>query len=203
MEREPGTQPPHCKSDDDPRCSVGCVHESLHHSNSDRETTLKQRALELAPWPARELTTPPPRLADFGYSAEMIDMLAEVWQHRVEKLLESFEPKRFSSDTLRNLMDMKVNLGSFAAALKSKDVWVMNVVPEDGPNTLKKIYVRGLMGSVHSMSVNPTPTYTHELMIYCKPGLSFSDIAKKDCSAVDLLIEMDRIMRPSRLHNYP
>ncbi|KAG2288777.1 hypothetical protein Bca52824_048381 [Brassica carinata] len=47
-------------------------------------------------------------------------------------------------------MDMKSNMGSFATALNDKDVWVMNVVPEDGPNTLKLIYDRGLMGAVHS-----------------------------------------------------
>lgn len=52
-------------------------------------------------------------------------------------------------------MDMKASMGSFAAALKDKDVWVMNVVPEDGPNTLKLIYDRGLMGAVHSWS-DPT-----------------------------------------------
>lgn len=51
-------------------------------------------------------------------------------------------------------MDMKSNMGSFAAALKDKDVWVMNVVPEDGPNTLKLIYDRGLIGSVHSWYAN-------------------------------------------------
>ena len=50
---------------------------------------------------------------------------------------------------------MKASMGSFAAALKEKDVWVMNVVPEDGPNTLKLIYDRGLMGAVHSWSVSP------------------------------------------------
>lgn len=55
---------------------------------------------------------------------------------------------KISSDSLRNVMDMKANFGSFAAALKDKDVWVMNVVPEDGPNTLKLIYDRGLIGSV-------------------------------------------------------
>ena len=47
-------------------------------------------------------------------------------------------------------MDMKANLGSFGAALKEKNVWVMNVVPEDGPNTLKLIYDRGLIGTVHN-----------------------------------------------------
>lgn len=51
-------------------------------------------------------------------------------------------------------MDMKSNMGSFAAALKAKDVWVMNVVPEDGPNTLKLIYDRGLIGSIHNWYAN-------------------------------------------------
>lgn len=50
-------------------------------------------------------------------------------------------------------MDMKANMGSFAAALKNKDVWVMNVVPEDGPNTLKIVYDRGLIGTVHNWYV--------------------------------------------------
>lgn len=46
-------------------------------------------------------------------------------------------------------MDMKAHMGSFAAALKDKDVWVMNVVPENGPSTLKIIYDRGLIGTTH------------------------------------------------------
>ena len=41
------------------------------------------------------------------------------------------------SNTMRNVMDMKANMGSFVTALKEKYVWVMNVVPRDGPNTLK------------------------------------------------------------------
>lgn len=53
-------------------------------------------------------------------------------------------------DTLRNLMDMKASMGSFAAALKDKLVWVMNVVPDDGPNNLKLIYDRGLIGVNHN-----------------------------------------------------
>lgn len=50
-------------------------------------------------------------------------------------------------------MDMKGNLGSFAAALKYKDVWVMNVVPEDGPKTLTIEYDRGLLGTIHNWYV--------------------------------------------------
>jgi len=46
-------------------------------------------------------------------------------------------------------MDMKAYMGSFAAALIDKNVWVMNVVPNVGVNTLKLIYDRGLIGSTH------------------------------------------------------
>lgn len=46
-------------------------------------------------------------------------------------------------------MDMNAYMGSFAAALKDEPVWIMNVVPEDRPNTLKIIYDRGLIGTVH------------------------------------------------------
>lgn len=76
----------------------------------------------------------------------------EVWQQRVENYWNLLSPK-ISSDSLRNVMDMKANMGSFGAALKNKDVWVMNVVPEEGPNTLKLIYDRGLIGSVHNWYV--------------------------------------------------
>ncbi|CAL1411042.1 unnamed protein product [Linum trigynum] len=102
----------------------------------------------LAPWPAR-LTTPPPRLADFGYSNDMFEKDVELWRRRVESYLNILGPK-IQSDTIRNVMDMKANLGSFTAALNYKDVWVMNVVPEDGPNTLKVVYDRGLIGTIHS-----------------------------------------------------
>lgn len=75
--------------------------------------------------------------------------MQETWRKRVDSYWDLLSPK-IQSDSLRNLMDMKANLGSFAAALKEKDVWVMNVIPEDGPNTLKLIYDRGLIGSTHN-----------------------------------------------------
>lgn len=57
---------------------------------------------------------------------------------------------KIKSNTVRNIMDMKAHMGSFAAALKEKDVWVMNVASPDGPNTLKLIYDRGLIGTNHN-----------------------------------------------------
>ena len=75
-------------------------------------------------------------------------MVQELWQRRVEKYWNLLSPK-ITSNTLRNIMDMKANMGSFAAALRDKNVWVMNVVAQDGLNTLKLIYDRGLIGTTH------------------------------------------------------
>ncbi|CAD6217804.1 unnamed protein product [Miscanthus lutarioriparius] len=40
-------------------------------------------------------------------------------------------------DSFRNVMDMSANLEGFAASLKKKDVWVMNVVPFTESGKLK------------------------------------------------------------------
>ena len=40
----------------------------------------KAKGSGLAPWPAR-LTTPPPRLADFGYSAETFEKDTVIYQN--------------------------------------------------------------------------------------------------------------------------
>ncbi|KAL8158338.1 hypothetical protein AgCh_002872 [Apium graveolens] len=191
MERVPGTQPPLCKSDDDPDAVSGVPMEACITSYSDRDH--RTGGSGLAPWPAR-LTAPPPRLADFGYSSATFKKDTELWQKRVEKYWELLSPK-ISSDTLRNVMDMKANLGSFGASLKNKDVWVMNIVSEEGPNTLKLIYDRGLIGSVHNWcEAYSTYPRTYDLL---HAWTVFSDIEKKGCSGEDLLIEMDRILRPT------
>jgi hypothetical protein len=51
--------------------------------------------------------------------------------------------------TVRNVMDMRAVYGGFAAALRETDVWVMNVVNIDAPDTLPVIYERGLFGIYH------------------------------------------------------
>ncbi|KAJ7972636.1 S-adenosyl-L-methionine-dependent methyltransferases superfamily protein [Quillaja saponaria] len=190
MEREPGTLPPLCRPGDDPDAVLGVNMEACITPYS--EQIHRDRGSGLAPWPAR-LSTPPPRLGDFGYSNDMFEKDMEIWQQRVDSYWNLMSP-RIKPDTLRNLMDMKANLGSFAAALKNKDVWVMNVVPEDGANTLKIIYDRGLIGAAHNWCESfSTYPRTYDLL---HAWTIFSDIIKKDCSVEDLLIEMDRMLRP-------
>ncbi|KAJ6817064.1 putative methyltransferase PMT3 [Iris pallida] len=191
MDREPGTRPPLCRPDDDPDAVWGVPMEACITPYS--EQIQRARGSGLAPWPAR-LTSPPPRLIDLEYSSEMFEKDTENWLVRVDKYWNLLSPK-IRPNTLRNIMDMKANMGSFAAALKDKDVWVMNVVPEDGPNTLKIIFDRGLIGSVHDWcEAYSTYPRTYDLL---HAWSVFSDIEKKGCSAEDLLIEMDRIIRPT------
>ncbi|XP_057438536.1 probable methyltransferase PMT3 [Lotus japonicus] len=190
LKREPGTQPPLCSSDDDPDAVWGVKMEACISRYSSQMH--KAKGSGLAPWPAR-LTTPPPRLAEIDYSTEMFQKDMELWQQQVHNYWSKLGSK-IKPDTIRNVMDMKANLGSFASALKDKDVWVMNVVPEDGQNTLKIIYDRGLIGTVHSWcEAFSTYPRTYDLL---HAWTVFSDIIKKDCSPEDLLIEMDRILRP-------
>ncbi|KAG9154853.1 hypothetical protein Leryth_023913 [Lithospermum erythrorhizon] len=191
MQREAGTRPPLCRSDDNPDAIWNVQMEACITPYSDHDH--KAKGSGLAPWPAR-LTTPPPRLADLGYSPEQFEKDTEVWQRRVDSYLNLLGPK-IQSDTLRNVMDMKANLGSFAAALKDKNVWVMNVVPEDGPNTLKIVYDRGLIGSMNNWcEAYSTYPRTYDLI---HAWTIFSDIEKKGCSGEDLLLEVDRILRPT------
>ncbi|KAJ8504907.1 hypothetical protein OPV22_005793 [Ensete ventricosum] len=145
MKREPGTRPPLCRYDDDPDAVWGVPMEACITPYS--EQTQRDGGSGLAPWPSR-LITPPPRLADLGISKDMFEKDMEIWRQRVENYWSLFSAK-IRPNTLRNLMDMNANMGSFAAALKDEPVWVMNVVPEDGPNTLKIIFDRGLLGTVH------------------------------------------------------
>ncbi|PRQ25824.1 putative S-adenosyl-L-methionine-dependent methyltransferase [Rosa chinensis] len=190
MAREPGTQPPLCKSDADPDATWDVKMEACITPYT--EQIQRARGSGLAPWPAR-LTTPPPRLTDFGYSADVFEKDMEVWQQRVDNYWNLLSPK-INPDTVRNVMDMKAHMGSFAASLRNKPVWVMNVVPEDGPNTLKIIYDRGLIGSIHSWcEAYSTYPRTYDLL---HAWTVFSDVERKGCSAVDLMIEMDRIVRP-------
>ncbi|PON94779.1 putative methyltransferase PMT [Trema orientale] len=191
MQRAPGTLPPLCKTEEDPDAAWGVLMEACITQYSDHDNRVKGSGL--APWPAR-LTAPPPRLADFGYSNDMFEKDTEIWRRRVDSYWDLLSPK-IESNTLRNIMDMKANMGSFAAALKAKDVWVMNVVPEDGPNTLKLIYDRGLIGTVHNWcEAFSTYPRTYDLL---HAWTVFSDIEKKECSPEDLLIEIDRILRPT------
>ncbi|XP_019198147.1 PREDICTED: probable methyltransferase PMT2 [Ipomoea nil] len=149
---------------------------------------------ELRPFPER-LNAVPPRVASGSIprlSAELFVEDNKLWRKhtnaykRVNKILDT--------GRYRNIMDMNAGLGSFAAALESSKLWVMNVVPTiANRDTLGIIYERGLIGIYHDWC-EAFSTYPRTYDLIHANGL-FS-LYKDTCSAEDILLEMDRILRP-------
>ncbi|KAL3367708.1 hypothetical protein AABB24_008853 [Solanum stoloniferum] len=118
-------------------------------------------------------------------------------------LIFSDHPKRPGDDDplppynmVRNVMDMNAHYGGLSAALMEarKAVWVMNVVPLGARNTLPLIHDRGFAGVLHNWC-EPFPTYPRTYDLLHANGL-LSHIASQKCSMFELLLEMDRILRP-------
>ncbi|CAN1197430.1 Probable methyltransferase PMT2 [Linum perenne] len=105
---------------------------------------------------------------------------------RINRLLDS--------GRYRNIMDMNAGLGGFAAALQSPKLWVMNVAPTIAEkSTLGVIYERGLAGIYHDWC-EAFSTYPRSYDLIHANGL-FS-LYNKKCNLEDILLEMDRILRP-------
>ncbi|KAJ9140451.1 hypothetical protein P3X46_031099 [Hevea brasiliensis] len=105
---------------------------------------------------------------------------------RINKILDS--------GRYRNIMDMNAGMGGFAAALESPKLWVMNVMPTIAEkDTLGVIYERGLIGIYHDWC-EAFSTYPRTYDLIHANGL-FS-LYKDKCNMEDILIEMDRILRP-------
>jgi hypothetical protein len=150
---------------------------------------------QLKKWPER-LTAVPPRIASGsieGVTDEMFVEDTKLWQKRVghyKSVISQFGQK----GRYRNLLDMNARFGGFAAALVDDPVWVMNMVPTVGNSTtLGVIYERGLIGSYQDwcegMSTYPR---TYDLI----HADSVFTLYKDRCQMDNILLEMDRILRP-------
>ncbi|RYR64871.1 hypothetical protein Ahy_A03g010900 isoform B [Arachis hypogaea] len=137
----------------------------------------------------------PPRIASGlvpGVSSETYQDDNQKWKKHVnayKKINRLLDTGRY-----RNIMDMNAGLGSFAAAIQSPKLWVMNVVPTTAEkSTLGVIYERGLIGIYHDWC-EAFSTYPRTYDLIHANGL-FS-LYKDKCNAEDILLEMDRILRP-------
>ncbi|KAL3536867.1 hypothetical protein ACH5RR_000233 [Cinchona calisaya] len=148
-------------------------------------------------WPER-LTQAPSRasLVKNGVDAFVAD--TRRWLRRVANYKKSLNLK-LGTPSVRNVMDMNALFGGFAAALSSDPVWVMNVVPASKPSTLGVIYDRGLIGMYHDWC-EPFSTYprTYDLIhaASLESLIRDSKSGKMRCNIVDLMVEIDRILRP-------
>ncbi|KAK2355096.1 hypothetical protein P8452_75306 [Trifolium repens] len=149
---------------------------------------------DLKPFPNR-LYAIPPRVSSGsipGVSSETYQNDNKEWKKHVSayKKINSL----LDSGRYRNIMDMNAGLGSFAAAIHSSKSWVMNVVPTIAEkSTLGAIYERGLIGIYHDWC-EAFSTYPRTYDLIHANGL-FS-LYKDKCNTEDILLEMDRILRP-------
>lgn len=147
-----------------------------------------------------------------GFLIEELSEDSHVWSVLVKSywslltpLLFSDHPKRPGeedplppSNIVRNVMDMNAVDGNLNAALleAGKSVWVMNVVPSSAPNTLSKIYSRGLVGVLHDWC-EAFPTYPRTYDLLHAIGLLSQEVDRPNgCGLSNLFLEMDRILRP-------
>ncbi|KAJ6843421.1 putative pectin methyltransferase QUA2 isoform X3 [Iris pallida] len=99
---------------------------------------------------------------------------------------------------LRNVLDMNAHFGGFNAALldAGKSVWVMNVVPTNGPDYIPLIVDRGFIGVQHDWcEAFPTYPRTYD-MVHAEGLLSLMTHHLPRCSTLDIFVEIDRILRP-------
>ncbi|KAG6429776.1 hypothetical protein SASPL_107829 [Salvia splendens] len=97
---------------------------------------------------------------------------------------------------VRNVMDMNARYGGLTTALLEarNSVWVMNVISVGQPNTLPAVLDQGFAGVLHNWC-EPFPTYPRTYDMLHANGL-LSHLASERCSMLDLIFEMDRILRP-------
>ncbi|VFR02013.1 unnamed protein product [Cuscuta campestris] len=148
----------------------------------------------LEKWPERAFAVPP-RISSGsvqGITTEAFKEDNEVWKQRVAYYKKVASP--LHQGQYRNVMDMNAHLGGFAAALVKYPVWVMNVVPANiHPDTLGVIYERGFIGTYQDWcEAFSTYPRTYDLI---HAGSVFS-IYQNRCDIVNILLEMDRILRP-------
>lgn len=149
---------------------------------------------ELKPFPER-LHAVPPRIASgsvSGVSAEAFLEDDKQWKKHVNAYRKTIPI--LDSGRYRNIMDMNAGFGGFAAALQSPKLWVMNVVPTIAKkNTLGVVFERGLTGIYHDWCEGFS-TYPRTYDLIHANGV-FS-LYKDKCDFEDILLEMDRILRP-------
>ncbi|KAH9622725.1 hypothetical protein KSS87_018571 [Heliosperma pusillum] len=148
-------------------------------------------------WPKR-LTKASSRVTQINNGLDVFEADAKRWARRIEYYKNSLKLK-LGTPAVRNIMDMNAFFGGFAAALSSDPVWVMNVVPPHRPLTLDVIFDRGLIGVYHDWC-EPFSTYPRTYDFLHVTGIESlikdSTSGENRCNLVDVMVEMDRILRP-------
>ncbi|KAL9234274.1 hypothetical protein vseg_009162 [Gypsophila vaccaria] len=176
-------------------------------THSRRWLPIEQRSI----WPSRAKLNEK-ELRPHGMHADDLVDDSAIWNSAVRDywsllspLIFSDHPKRPGDEDpsppynmLRNVLDMNARFGGFNAALMDtgKSVWVMNVVPTSGTNYLPLILDRGFVGVLHDWcEAFPTYPRTYD-MVHADGLLTLENHPKRKCTTFDMLIEIDRFLRP-------
>ncbi|XP_051117175.1 probable pectin methyltransferase QUA3 [Andrographis paniculata] len=184
-----------CDASDDPNSAW---YTKLTKCVSRKSSVKGEYAVGTIPkWPER-LTTAPSRAIMMKNGVDVFEADNRRWTRRVAYYKNSLNVK-LGTPSIRNVMDMNAFFGGFAAAIISDPVWVMNTVPPRKPSTLDVIYDRGLIGVYHDWC-EPFSTYprTYDLVHVTAIETLIKDLSsgKSRCNLVDLMAEIDRILRP-------
>ncbi|XP_027342061.1 probable methyltransferase PMT26 [Abrus precatorius] len=193
-EKHSKNQPPICQDSDDPNAAwniplQACMHK-LPVSSTERGSQWPEK------WSARLTKTPywltNSQVGVYGKPApEDFTADYEHWKRVVSNSYLNGMGIQWSN--VRNVMDMRSVYGGFAAALKDLNIWVMNVVSVDSPDTLPIIYERGLFGIYHDWCESFS-TYPRSYDLLHADHL-FSKL-KNRCNLKAVVAEVDRILRP-------
>lgn len=141
-------------------------------------------------WPKR-LKSKPVSLSNEPDAEELFYEDTRHWSALVSDVyLQAFN---MNWSNVRNVMDMNAGYGGFAAALANLPMWVMNVMPVHGPDTLSVIFDRGLIGIYHDWCESLS-TYPRSFdMLHA--SFLFGNLSLR-CDIIDVAVEMDRVLRP-------
>ncbi|GMH11377.1 hypothetical protein Nepgr_013218 [Nepenthes gracilis] len=193
-EQRSESEPPLCQQSDDRNAAWNVPLQSCMHKiplgDSERGSHWPEE------WPARLEKLPywmtSSQVGVYGKAApEDFTSDHEHWKRVVNQ--SYLKGMGISWFAVRNVMDMRAIYGGFAAALRDLNIWVMNVVSIDTPDTLPIIYERGLFGIYHDWCESFS-TYPRSYDLLHADHL-FSKIKNK-CTLVGLVAEADRILRP-------
>ncbi|KAF0928885.1 hypothetical protein E2562_010742 [Oryza meyeriana var. granulata] len=178
--------PPFCKEDQN---KAPAWYTLIRHCLHKAPIGIEERGSEWPEeWPKR-IETFPEWLGDLQTRVESDH---KHWKAVVEK--SYLDGLGIDWSNIRNVLDMRAVFGGFAAALASKKVWVMNVVPVHAPDTLHIIYELGLIGVYHDWC-EPFSTYPRSYDLLHADHL-FSRLKDRCKQPVSIVVEMDRILRP-------
>ncbi|CAL5414617.1 unnamed protein product [Camellia sinensis] len=193
-EQRPKNEPPMCKESDDPDAAWNILLQACIHKVSVGASERGSRWPEQ--WPLRVEKAPywlkNSEVGVYGKAAPE-DFVKDFDHWKTVVSMSYLKGMGISWSAVRNVMDMRAVYGGFAAALKDLNVWVMNVVPINSPDTLPIIYERGLFGMYHDWCESFS-TYPRSYDLLHADHL-FSDL-KKRCKLVTIIAEVDRILRP-------